>query len=178
MINDIDLISSAIKGDATAFSALLERHYDLIFRLTLRTLANRQDAEDVTQDICVALAKKLHSFQSKAKFTTWLYQVTLNACRDFQRRTASANKTQAAYQDISEQRDDNARQRQQEAQWAYDAINTLDDPLRETALFVVAEGLNHSQVGDILNVKESTISWRMLKVREQLSALAKTEANE
>lgn len=175
-INDIELVAKAVSGDTRAFSALLERHYDLIFRLAFRTLTNQQDAEDITQDICVSLPRKLTSFQGSAQFTTWLYQVTLNACRDFRRRMARTRKTHSEYGEISALRDEDSRQRQKDAQWAYYAIDTLGEPLRETALLVVAEGLNHAQVGEIQGIKESTVSWRMLKIREKLSELAHTEA--
>ncbi len=175
-LSDTELISRATGGDARAFSTLLERHYDLIYRLAFRTLSNKQDAEDVTQDICVSLAKKLSSFHNHSKFTTWLYQVTLNACRDFIRRMVVSQKTHADYSAFSELRHEISRQRLKDAAWAYRAIDTLPESLRETALLVVAEGLNHAQVGDILGLKESTISWRMLKVREKLSVLAQTEA--
>lgn len=174
--DDNTLVANANNGDAGAFSALLERHYDLIFRLAFRTLGNQQDAEDITQDICVSLAKKLASFQGQAKFTTWLYQVTLNACRDARRRATSLRKAHSEYGEIAALREANNRQRQRDAQWAYQAIDTLPESLRETALLVVAEGLNHAEVGAIQGIGESTVSWRMHQVRAKLRALAHTEA--
>lgn len=174
-MSDAELIAKANLGDAEAFAALLERHYDLIFRLAFRTLANRQDAEDITQDICVSLAKKIRLYQGRAKFTTWLYQLTLNACRDLRRQMVTRQRNYADYREISVLRDEHNRQRQKDAEWAYSAIDTLPETLRETALLVVAEDLNHAQAGDILGVKESTVSWRMLKIREKLGLLAQTE---
>lgn len=177
MTSDIDLVQLAKTGDAAAFAALLERHYDLIYRLAYRLLGNQQDAEDITQDVCVALPKKLNSFKGKSKLTTWLYQVTVNTCRDFQRRCASTHKTHAEFVQVNEIRKDTQAQRQQDAVLAQQMINTLEDDLRETALLVVAEGLNHAEAAQVLDIKESTVSWRMLKVRENLSALTQREAD-
>ena len=174
--SDHELVEQANAGDTVAFATLLERHYDLIYRLSYRMLGNKPDAEDITQDVCVALPKKLHSFSGNSKLTTWLYQVTVNTCRDFRRRCVSANKAHADYSLVNEIRNDTRTQQKRDATFAYQMINTLGDELRETALLVVAEGLNHAEVGAVLGIKESTVSWRMLKVRKNLSALAQREA--
>jgi len=58
--------------------------------------------------------------------------------------------------------------------WLYGAIGRLDPALKETALLVLAEDLNHAQVGEILGVRESTVSWRMHEVRKRLKAMAST----
>jgi len=55
-------------------------------------------------------------------------------------------------------------------EWAYNAIDYLIEPWRVIALLVVAEGLTHAEAAEILNTKESTISWRMMEVREKLKA--------
>ncbi len=88
-VNDNELAAQANAGNRAAFSMLLERHYDLIYRLAYRILSNREDAEDLAQEICVSLPKKLKSFVGKSKMTTWLYQVTMNAARDFLRRRST-----------------------------------------------------------------------------------------
>jgi len=173
--DDNQLVELANQGDAGAFSMLLERHYELIYRLAFRMLRNRADAEDLTQDVCVRLPNKLRSFAGQAKFTTWLYQVTMNACRDFWRRGSSQRDAYANYAQISEIRNDTQHQRKLDSATAYEMIDTLNDDLRETAILIVAEGLNHAEAADILGIKESSVSWRMLKVRENLSALVQRE---
>jgi len=167
-LSDHELVEAANNGQASAFAGLLERHYDLIYRVALRTLGNRQDAEDVTQDICVDLAKKLASFRGKSKFTTWLYQITLNKCRDLMRRKASSRQTQTDYSDVLANHQFINESRREALEWAYQAIDYLTEPLRETALLVVAEGLNHAQAAEILQIKEATVSWRMMEVKKKL----------
>jgi RNA polymerase sigma-70 factor (ECF subfamily) len=176
--DDNDLAARANRGDAAAFAALLGRHYDLIYRLALRMLGNQADAEDVAQDICVSLAGKLKSFRGTAKFTTWLYQVTINTTRDFLRRRATIQRIQSEFVEVDELNKAADQDRQKSLQWAYEAMNLLPDDLRETAMLVVAEGLNHGDAAEILEIKETTVSWRMMKVREHLKALADAEAGD
>ncbi|MFZ1725202.1 MAG: RNA polymerase sigma factor, partial [Albidovulum sp.] len=86
---DDALASAAASGDRDAFAALLARHYDRIFGLAFRLTGVRAEAEDLTQDICLALPAKLGSYRQAARFTTWLYRVTVNAAHDRRRRRAT-----------------------------------------------------------------------------------------
>jgi len=171
--SDTELINRANNADAIAFAMLLERHYDLLYRVALRSVGNRQDAEDIAQDICLGLPKKLTLFQGNSKFTTWLYQITLNECRDFIRRSTRSAKKYQDFIEVSALFSAESAERKKALKWAYFAISSLTEPLRETAILVVIEGLTHAEVGQILEIKESTVSWRMMKVKIKLKALEK-----
>jgi len=94
-VSDEILALSATNGDGAAFSTLLERHYDGLFRLAFRLTGARAEAEDLTQDICAALPAKLARFRGEARFTTWLWRVAVNAAHDRRRRA----RTQARHAD-------------------------------------------------------------------------------
>ena len=87
--SDDALALAAAGGDGQAFSALITRHYDRVFRLSFRLTGARAEAEDLTQDICAALPAKIAKFQGDARFTTWLYRVVVNAAHDRRRRHAT-----------------------------------------------------------------------------------------
>ena len=86
---DEDLAARAAAGEQRAFAALLERHYRRIFRLAFRLTGAKAEAEDLTQDICLALPERLGSWRGEGKFTTWLYRVVVNAAHDRRRRQAA-----------------------------------------------------------------------------------------
>ena len=102
MTDDDELAMRAGAGDAQAFRVLLERHYDRMFRLAYRFFGNHADAEDITQDVCLALPKKLRTFAARARFSTWIYQVVINACRDQVRSQTSRRALNEAYSEVSE----------------------------------------------------------------------------
>ena len=79
------LIDAAKGGDPVAFEALLETHYDRIYRAAWRATGSREDAQDVALDVCVKLGAALASFRAEASFTTWLHRIVLNAAADFRR---------------------------------------------------------------------------------------------
>src|SRR4029453_1168512 len=80
---------AAIAGAREAFAALLRRHYDRIHGLAWQLTGSRTDADDIAQDVCCTLVKKIGTFRGEAKFTTWLCGIVYNACRDFRRRQRS-----------------------------------------------------------------------------------------
>src|SRR6478752_1658340 len=86
---DADLVASAAAGSRGAFEALLRRHYDRVHGLAWQLTGSRSDADDIAQDVCLALVEKIGSFRGEAKFTTWLTGITFNACRDLRRRRRS-----------------------------------------------------------------------------------------
>lgn len=83
---DVDeLVVRSQRGDQQAFNRLIASQYRFIFRVAFRVLGHKNDAEDVTQTVCLRLATSLSSFDHRASFTSWLYRVTMNVARDFLR---------------------------------------------------------------------------------------------
>jgi len=68
--------------DERAFRELIEAHRDRVFNITFRMLGNRAEAEDVAQEVFITVFKTIDSFREEAKFSTWLYRVTVNHCKN------------------------------------------------------------------------------------------------
>ncbi len=175
MNDDNELAKRAVGGDRAAFRLLLERHYDMLYRVAYRFLGNKEDAEDVTHDICISLAGKLRTFRGECRLTTWLYRVTLNTSRDFARKRTSLRTLHETYTDVIALTKATEEEERTRSRWIYEALRSLDEALRETAILVLSEGLSHAEAGEILGVKEPTVSWRMHEVRKKLKTLADAE---
>lgn len=85
-LSDEDLLGQAAAGDQSAFTALVRRHEDRVFGIALRITGDRADALDATQDTFVSVFRQAGTFRAEAAFTTWLYRVAVNSCRDLLRR--------------------------------------------------------------------------------------------
>lgn len=160
-------------GDREAFAELVERHHERIYRIGLRLLGDADDAADLAQEVSVGLARKVRSYRGESEFTTWLYRIVVNAARDAVRRHAARRRANERYADVSALVRAGAAAREAEARWLYEALAVLSEELRETAVLVLQEGLGHAEAGEVLGVKESTVSWRMHEVRKRLKALAR-----
>jgi hypothetical protein len=91
----------ARNGDAEAFGALIAEQYDAIYRTAWRWCGNRDDAEDIAQDVCVKIGQAIAGFDGRSVFSSWAYRITLNAVRDFQRARTTRGKYAQAYSEIS-----------------------------------------------------------------------------
>jgi len=85
-LNDNEIISKVLSGDYAAFAALVNRYQNYVFTLTLRMVKNREDAEEVAQDVFIKAYKYLADFRGASKFTTWLYTIVNNSCISFLRK--------------------------------------------------------------------------------------------
>ena len=84
--DDAVLVAAAQSGDTKALDALLRRHHDQIYGLCRRLTGNDADALDATQEALMAVVRGLDGFDGRARFGTWVYRVSTNACFDELRR--------------------------------------------------------------------------------------------
>ena len=85
-LNDNELISKVIDGDQQAYAALVNRYQNYVFTLALRFTKNREDAEEVSQDIFIKAYRALADFKGASKFSTWLYTIVNTTCISFLRK--------------------------------------------------------------------------------------------
>ncbi len=171
------LVERALAGDADAFTDLVTRHYDLIYRLAFRMLGRQADAEDLTQDLCAALPGKLAGFRGEARFTTWLYRVTTNAALDRIRKRQNRTKAAHGWGELEQMNRATHSAQSDEIKWLHQAMEALSPDLRQTVALVLGEEQTHAQAARALDVSEGTISWRMSEVKKSLRAMAQIEAS-
>ncbi|MNQ71613.1 ECF RNA polymerase sigma factor SigW [compost metagenome] len=82
LLDDQFHITKILKGDTKSFAVLVDRYKDLVFTLAIRMLKNREEAEEVSQDVFVKVFKSLSKFKGDSKFSTWIYRITYNSCLD------------------------------------------------------------------------------------------------
>ena len=174
MTSDEDLATAAAAGDGAAFASLLDRHYDRLFAFCFRITGSRPEAEDLTQDICAALPAKLASYQRRAKVTTWLYRVAVNAAHDRRRKRATYAKATTGWGDWEVNRAAANEDTSQKLDWLTAAMNQLTEDLRDT-LALVLDDMTHAQAAEVMGVSEGTISWRISEAKKALRALKEQE---
>lgn len=175
-VTDDELALAAAGGDRQAFSSLLSRHYDRIYRLAFRLTGVQAEAEDLTQDICMALPGKLGGFQGRSRFTTWLYRVTVNAAHDRRRRTATYTRASEGWGDWEIDRHASAAEAQDAATWLETAMRALPPDLRDTVALILGEELTQKEAAKVLDLSEGTIAWRMSEVKKHLRHQFEKEA--
>jgi len=85
-LTDTELIRKILQGEQALFAQLVERYQNYVFTLVLRFTDNREDAEEISQDIFVKAYRSLADFRGESKFSTWLYTIVRTSCITFLRK--------------------------------------------------------------------------------------------
>ena len=83
---DTEIINKVLKGEQSAFALLVERYQNYVFTLVLRFTENREDAEEIAQDVFVKAYRSLADFRGDSKFSTWLFTISRTTCLSFLRK--------------------------------------------------------------------------------------------
>ena len=187
---DEELVARAVSGDTRAFAVLMARHGTKVYRLALRILANPCDAEEATQDAFLSAHRSLASFNGKAKFTTWLHRIGVNAA--LMRRRAVGRRPAIFLEDVpglateehaswvcddrlAPSADDVAQQRELGRELSQ-AILALDT--RYAPIFVLREldGLSTREAANKLGLSAPLARLRLHRARAALRSLVKAPA--
>ncbi|MCX6246313.1 MAG: RNA polymerase sigma factor [Bacteroidetes bacterium] len=77
--DDNETIGRVLSGDVAAYASLVTKHKSLVFSIILKVVNNREDAEEISQDVFLKAYQSLGTFERKSKFSTWLYRIAYNA---------------------------------------------------------------------------------------------------
>jgi RNA polymerase sigma-70 factor (ECF subfamily) len=169
------LATAAAQGDRAAFAVLVGRHYDRIHGLAWRLTGAKDQAEDLAQDICAALPSKLRNWRGEARFTTWLYRVTVNAAHDRRRRQATQARMADGWGDWETARQAELAEARDAQDWLATAMAALPPELRDTVALTLGEDMTQAEAAEVLGVSEGTVAWRMSEVKKRLRAVAQAE---
>ena len=172
-VDDAALVRASLRGDPDAFGALISRHARSIVSVTTRMLGPTADAEDVAQETFVAAYKALSSFQFDAKFSTWLYRIAVNKCKDALRSRRPGSVSLDAVNDegvsaweVADEETPHWELEQVELAWQLDkGIQALPHLYRESFVLKHVEGLGYDEMSAILGVHRDTLKMRVYKAR-------------
>jgi RNA polymerase sigma-70 factor (ECF subfamily) len=167
-----ELLAQACAGDRRAFARLVAAHYDFIFRVAWRWSGNREDGEDIAQEVCIRLAGAIRGWRGDAAFRTWLYTLTLNAARDHGRKQARI-KLLAKAAHVQALVETGTPVAADPAETLWEAVRQLPDKQRDAVLLVHGEGLGHAAAGAAMGCSENTVSWHIHEARKRLKILLK-----
>lgn len=168
-----ELIKAAQRGDAHAFERVVGESYDMMFKMAFKWCGNRGDAEDITQEACIKLARGLGSFRHDCKFSSWLYRLVINAAKDWYK---SQNRHPQGDEEILKSIPvEGDAESTQNVRQIWEQVYKLPEGEKEALLLVMGEGLSHGEAAKLLDVKESTVSWRIHEARKKLEKIFRKE---
>ncbi|GAA1721078.1 MAG: RNA polymerase sigma factor SigM [Dietzia sp.] len=171
-LSDVQLLDAHIAGDPDAFSALVRRHYDYLWRLAIRTSFNREDAAEALQDALISAYRKADSFRHACPVQGWLYRIVVNACLDkmrSQRLRTHSELTPRLHEEISLR--DHFYQDPAYAIIVAEALAELPTDQRDAVVVVDMLRCTVAEACHLLNARPGTIKSRCSRGRAKLSVL-------
>jgi RNA polymerase sigma-70 factor (ECF subfamily) len=172
--SDSEIISQVLKGDHNAYSLLVERYKSYVFTLTLRFTKNREDAEEVSQDIFIKAYRYLADFKGTAKFSTWLYTIVNTTCITFLRkkRLDVQSLDDERTFEVADSKDSGFQANQVEQKSRQNMVNQAiallnpDDAEIITLFYKNEQSLE--EIGQILGLEANTAKVRLHRARTRL----------
>ena len=170
MRTDEELVAGAIGGDTDSFNQLTLRWERPIYALAYRVIGRQEDARDVCQETFLRAFRALPGFKGQAKFSSWLYRIALNLCRDWvrkQRRTPVMQAPEGVdIADLASERgpvesiEDLVARRQLSAVVA-EAMTRLPDEQRTAIILKEYHGMTFQEIAELQGCPLSTVKTRL-----------------
>lgn len=168
-------MSRAKAGDPGAFDELVRKYRDRVYALALTLTGQASDADDITQDAFLKAYHKLHEFEGRSEFFTWIYRIALhralNAKRDRKRRRVvplDDPRLVAAVAVDSHGDPERAVQLRQRYRALLEAFDQLTPLLQTTVVLTTLQGLCYKEAAIVLGTTEGTIAWRVHEARRKM----------
>ena len=178
-MNERVLVELARAGDEAAFEKLVTLYERKVYATAFRYTANEHDAMDISQEVFIRVFRFIHTFNLESSFSTWIYRITVNVCKDHIRKRASRAELPLELTDeesgeytveISDSTYDPVELYEQAElrQEIRRAIDDLPDNYKEIVLLRDIGGLSYDEISQTLDIEVGTVKSRLSRAREKL----------
>jgi len=179
-VDDRELVRRAQDGEKEAFEVLVTKHHGRVFAVAGGILRNREDVEDIAQQVFLKAYFSLKRFDQRSAFSTWLYKITVNECWDLLRKKkvrplvfeSELNEEQAhAYQSTEQSTEyagdvsDQLETRQQLEQW----LDCLEERDRTMLVLKEVQGFTVEEIAEIMGINGNTVKVRLFRARQKIA---------
>ena len=176
--SDGELAALALAGRQSAYTALLARYREPVFRIVRATIGDSDAAVDVTQEAFVSAFAALKSYDTQRPFKSWISRIAINKCRDWARRRAVRRfftfalpiEAAEAISDDTILADQQVSDRAELAR-VQTAIAMLPQAIREPLVLRTIEGMSQTETAQVLGISEKAVETRLYRARGRLTEL-------
>ncbi|HUR11118.1 MAG TPA: sigma-70 family RNA polymerase sigma factor [Flavitalea sp.] len=180
-LTDSEIISRVLKGEQQLYAELVNKYQNFVFTITLRYAKQREDAEEIAQDIFVKAYRSLADFRGDSKFSTWLYTIVTTSCITFLRKkkleTSSLDNERVF--EVADSQDSGMRANQVEQKSKFAMVNQAirllspDDAQIITLFYKGEQSLE--EIAQVMKLETNTVKVRLHRARQRLKE--KMESN-
>lgn len=145
---------------------VVRQYADMVYRIAFMMVKNKDDAEDIFQEVFIKLLTGNTKFISEEHRKAWIIKVTKNKCLDFLKKSCNKNKAEL---------DENIKTEEKNNYGVLDEVNKLPEKYKIVIYLFYYEGYKISEISEILELNESTVKSQLVKARELLKESLKEE---
>ena len=169
---DFQLIKAFNEGDDDAFQKLILKHKEKVRNLIYLTLGNTDYIDDIMQDVFIKVYNSLGSFRFESKFSTWLYKITVNKCKDHLKKKYVRKVIVPLDEQINLRSHDGRHNAEPDlAHLLKTAIDKLPPKLREPLILRDVEELSYQEIADKMGLQLGAVKSRIFRARATLRAM-------
>ncbi len=173
-LTDTEIITKVLRGEQAYFVQLVERYQNYVFTLVLRMADNREDAEEISQDVFVKAYRALADFRGESRFSTWLYTIVRTSCITFLRKkklvTVSIDDEAKPMQLENRESGFRANSVEQKSKHAMvnEAILLLGPDDRQVITLFYQGEQSLEEIGKIMGLEPNTVKVKLHRARQRL----------
>lgn len=180
-VQEKELIAKIGAGDHTAFKVLFDTYKSAIFNVCFRMLGNRQEAEDITQDVFFQVYKSASRFRFESKLSFWLYRIAVNLCLNHQKKKKRAQwfslddlleSSKEKIKDTpasTDNRPDVLFEKSEKEFIVQQAINSLPKQQRVAVILHRHEGLSYQEIAKVMACSVASVESRLHRAKVRLA---------
>jgi len=170
--SDEILIEKTKKGEVEAFSPLIERYKMLVYRVVYRFVGNRDDAEDLTQEVFIKVYRSIKDFKSGMPFLPWISKIAINQAINFIKRERKKQPESIEWigNHKADEKDDPVEMIRNKMlkERISRAMEKLPEKDRTIIILRIEEELSYDEISKILKIPKGTVMSRLARAREKL----------
>jgi len=180
-MTDNEIISSVLQGNPNNYRYLVEKYQQMVFRTCIGFVHNKDDADDLTQDIFIQAYQALPRFKGDSAFSTWLYRIAVNASLNKIRKSPLKNILQRienftgkrneheTFVSVSTGEDpENMLIRQEQIEAVRQALDALPENQRTAIILSKYDDLSQKEIAEIMNNTEGAVEALLQRAKKNL----------
>ncbi len=177
----VAMCKDELPSDLTAYRELLRRYEGLVYNTCAKYIGSSQDAEEVAQDAMIQVFHKIHQFEGRSAFKTWLYKIVQNYCRNRISKLARKREGREAYQkQVGDLEAGHVEEPESSlvAEQVESAMNKMKEKEREILVMKFTTGMTIQEISEVMDIGLSAAKMRLYRALDSFKTLYAKETND
>lgn len=180
-MTDSEIIGLILQGDRDKFRILVEKYQQMVFHTCMGFVHNRDDADDLTQDVLIQAYQSLQAFKGAASFSTWIYRIAINASLNKVRKSTgnhilqrldilfgAGKEKEIALPLLDAENPENILIRQEHKDWVKKALDSLPEKQRTAIVLSNYDDLSQKEIAEIMDTTEGAVEALIQRAKSNL----------